>query len=103
MTAQRDDGLHVVDVPSARRFEARLGDRLVGFAEYRTVRGRLILFHTEVDPAAGGRGVGSRLASGALDEIRARGLKVSVKCPFIAAYLERHPEYRDLVVGTNIG
>ncbi len=85
-------------MPGAQRFEARIGGRLAGFTEYRAIRGRLILFHTEVDPAFEGRGVGTRLAAGVLDEIRARNLKVTVKCPFITAFLERHPEYLDLVI-----
>jgi hypothetical protein len=96
MTAAPDDGLRVIDEPSRQRYEASLGDRVVGFAEYRAVRGRLILFHTEVDPTLEGRGVGGRLASGVLDDIRARGLKVTVKCPFIRAFIERHPAYQDL-------
>ena len=59
---------------------------------------RIVLVHTEVLPDAEGMGVGSRLARGALDDARARGLKVSVICPFITAYLRRHPgEYEDLV------
>jgi hypothetical protein len=96
MTASPDDELRVIDEPSRQRYEARLGQRVVGFAEYRAVRGRLILFHTEIDPAFEGRGVGGRLARGTLDDIRTRGLKVTVKCPFIGAFIERHPEYQDL-------
>jgi predicted GNAT family acetyltransferase len=96
MTSAGDASIQVIDEPNRQRYEARLGDRVVGFAEYRAVRGRLIMFHTEVDPAFEGRGVGGRLASGALDDIRARGLKVTVKCPFIGAFIQRHPEYQDL-------
>ncbi len=96
MNVAPEDELDVVDEPSRQRYEARLGDRVVGFAEYRAVRGRLILFHTQVDPAFEGRGVGSRLASGTLDDIRARGLKVTLKCPFMRAFVDRHPEYDDL-------
>ena len=102
MTSEPDDGLQVTDQPGRQRYEARLGDRVVGFAEYRAVRGRLILFHTEVDPAFEGRGVGGRLASGTLDDIRARGLRVTVKCPFIRAFMERHPEYQDLGAGRDV-
>jgi uncharacterized protein len=97
MTAVDGAPVDVVDVPGAQRFEARIDGRLAGFTDYRTVRGRLILVHTEVDPAFEGRGVGSRLAAGALDDVRSRGLTVTVKCPFIAAFLERHPGYQDLV------
>jgi uncharacterized protein len=92
------DGLVIFDEPSRQRYVARLGDEIVGFAQYRRVQGRLILFHTEVDPSVEGRGVGSRLAFGVLEDIRTRGLKVTIKCPFIAAYVARHPEYADLRV-----
>ena len=99
MTAVDGDLVEVIDEPARQRYEARIGDRVAGFTEYRAMRGRVILVHTEVDPQFEGRGIGSRLASGALDDIRARGLKVTVKCPFIAAYLKRHPDYLDLVAG----
>jgi predicted GNAT family acetyltransferase len=93
------DQLVVEDNPAAQRYEARLDGRVVGFSEYRRVRGRVIFFHTEVDEAFEGKGIGSGLAAGTLDDIRARGLKITVKCPFIAAYLKRHAGYADLVAG----
>lgn len=96
MTSAPDDGLRIVDDPANQRYEARLGEVLVGFSEYRRIGDRLIFLHTEVDPAFEGRGIGGRLAAGALDDVRARGLTFTVKCPFIASYLERHPEYEDL-------
>ena len=100
MTVAGDDELRIVDEPGRQRYEARLADEVVGFVEYRSVSGgRRILLHTEVDPSVEGRGVGSRLVSGTLDDIRARDLIVTVKCPFVAAFLERHPEYRDLLAG----
>lgn len=92
MTHDHDD-LRVVDQPARQRYEALLGERVVGYTEYRLVGGRVIFFHTEVDRAVEGRGVGSRLAAGALDDAKARGLRITVKCPFIAAYIRRHPEY----------
>ena len=90
------DDLVVVDQPAEQRYEARLGDDVVGFTEYRRVRGRVIFFHTEVDPAFAGQGIGGRLVAGALDDARARGLRITVKCPFIAAFVKRHTEYGDL-------
>lgn len=92
------DDLRIVDVPERQRYEAVLDGRVVGFTEYRRVRGRLIFIHTEVDPAMKGRGVAGRLAAGALDDVRAQGLRFTAKCPFIAAWLERHPQYEDIRV-----
>ena len=95
-----DDEIEVVDIPDRRRYEARVGERVLGFVTYQLdpAADRITLVHTEVLPDAEGMGVGSRLARGALDDARARGLKVTVVCPFITAYLRRHPgEYEDLV------
>ncbi len=89
--------LRIVDDPSERRYEALLGDRVVGFTEYRPMPGRLVFTHTEVDAEFEGRGVAGRLAQGALDDVRARGLKLTPLCPFIASFIRRHPEYDDLV------
>ncbi len=71
---------------------------LVGEIVYRTAPGVIALVHTEVAPSAEGHGIGSGLVAGALDDIRSRGLHVVPVCPFVAAYLRRHPEQRDLVV-----
>ena len=53
--------------------------------------------HTEVDPRFEGRGAGSALASSALDSVRGVGGRVVPTCSFVASYIERHPEYADLV------
>jgi hypothetical protein len=98
VTSAPDGELHILDNRAGQRYEARLGDRTVGFSEYRRVGDRLIFHHTEVDPAVEGRGIGSRLAQGALDDARLQGLRITVKCPFIAAWLQRHPGYGDLMV-----
>jgi uncharacterized protein len=68
-----------------------------GFSTFALREGRLTFLHTEVDPAFAGRGLGNRLAAGALDDARANGWRVRPLCPFIAAYIERHPELADLV------
>lgn len=87
--------LTITDHPEANRFEARLAGELAGFVDYRLVRTRRILLHTEVPEAFGGRGIGAALARHVLDDARASGILVTVKCPFIRAFLERHPEYAD--------
>lgn len=87
----------VVDAPDESRFELRLGDRLIGLAAYRCRNGRIAFTHTEVDESCAGRGYGSLLAAAALEEARREGLDVVPLCPFIARYIERHPEYEPLV------
>jgi predicted GNAT family acetyltransferase len=72
-------------------------DGHTAYLYYRLEPGVITLVHTEVPPALGGRGVGSTLTRGALDAIRAQGLKVIAKCPFVAAYMGKHSEFNDLV------
>lgn len=88
----------MVDDPAQLRYELRVGETLAGMLLYRSEPGTLVLVHTDVDPAYEGRGLGSRLIRGALDDVRARGLRFVPLCPFVAAYVRRHPEYADLVV-----
>jgi predicted GNAT family acetyltransferase len=81
-----------------RRFELEIDSALAQAAYSR--RGDVITFtHTEVPDALAGRGVGSQLARGALEIVRAAGLKVVANCPFIAGWIARHPEFNDLLVG----
>ncbi|MCW2585224.1 MAG: GCN5-related N-acetyltransferase [Frankiales bacterium] len=72
-------------------------DRHAGRALFQLRDDAVVLTHTEVDPAFEGQGVGSALAKGALDDVRAQGKRVVPLCPFIARYIENHPEYADLV------
>ena len=86
----------VKDNPAKGRFEMTGGDA-VAFVEYTRAGDRIVLTHTEVPEALSGRGVGSKLVRGTLDAVRAEGSKVVPRCEFVAAYVERHPEYRDLL------
>lgn len=89
----------VTDRPEAHRFEAIDDGRLLGFAEY-ALSGDLITFtHTEVDPAAQGKGVAGELARTGLDSARDRGLRVRPQCSYIAGYITKHPAYAALVDG----
>ena len=92
--------LTVTDVPEAGRYEARAADRVLGLAAYRRHGDRVLFTHTEVDPDAGQSGLGSPLVRAALDDVRARGGSVVPRCPFVRGWIERHPEYADLVVRT---
>jgi predicted GNAT family acetyltransferase len=88
--------LRVTDNPAELRFELYADDELAGEIRYRRLPGALALVHTEVEPKR--RGLGTELVKGALDDIRERGLHVVPVCPFVAAYIRRHPEYAELVV-----
>ncbi len=101
-SAEPLDVIRVVDNPERSQYEAKLGDRLLGIVDYDldSAGARIVLIHTEVLPDAEGMGIGSRLARGALENVRRRGLALTVHCPFITAYLKRHPEeFADLTGG----
>jgi len=88
--------LTVTDVPERQRYEVRQDGEPVGFAAYETADGRLVFTHTEVDPDREGEGVGSALVRGALDDARRRGMPVVPRCPFVSAWIDRHPDYADM-------
>ncbi|KOX10588.1 acetyltransferase [Micromonospora sp. NRRL B-16802] len=72
-------------------------DALAGFTAY-VPRGEVLVFtHTQVDRAFQGKGVGGALIRGTLDQVRARGGRLVPQCPFVAAFIDKHPEYADLV------
>ena len=88
-------GVH--DVPERSRYEVTVDGALAGHADYHDNGEVRVFVHTEVDDAYEGQGVGSALAKGALEDVRASGRTLVPRCPFIAAYIERHPEYAGLV------
>jgi len=79
------------------RWEVKLDDRVVGFAEYKSRPDRVTFIHTEVDQDFEGQGIGSRLARTVLDDAVARGLRITLYCPFIRSYVDRHPEYEQYI------
>src|ERR687891_653615 len=88
----------VHDAPDRKRYEVTVDGTLAGFAVYRDLDGGPRVFtHTEVFPEFEGRGVGSALARGALDDVRASERTLVARCPFISGYIERHPDYTDLL------
>lgn len=89
-------GDEVKDNRGKHRFELTV-EGITAYAEYERKPGIVTFTHTIVPEALGGKGVGSKLARGALDAVRTEGSKVIPQCPFIAAYIGKHPEYRDLV------
>ncbi|MFA1549546.1 GNAT family N-acetyltransferase [Actinomadura chokoriensis] len=87
----------ISDNAAKSRYEIRVDGDLAGFVEYEPGEGALTFVHTEVDSAFEGKGIGSALARGALDDVRGKGFSVVPVCPFIKKWIERHPDYKDLV------
>ncbi|MGX1012019.1 putative GNAT family acetyltransferase [Bradyrhizobium japonicum] len=86
----------VIDNKADHRFELEVEGHLA--TEHYKLDGNVITFeHTDVPKELGGKGVGSKLVQGALDQVRAAGLKLIPQCPFVKAWIEKHPEYADLV------
>lgn len=90
--------ISVFDEPEAGRYVIDADGRPVGLLTYRLKpEGLIALLHAEIDPALERRGLGSKLVAFALEDARGRGLSVLPFCPFVRAYIQEHPEYRDLV------
>jgi uncharacterized protein len=90
----------VIDVPERNRYEARdANGARVGQVDYRRTDRQITFTHAEVDPSVEGQGVGSTLARHVLDRARADDASVVPACPFIEEWIDRHPDYRDLVGG----
>jgi uncharacterized protein len=85
----------VRDNKSQHRFELDVEGGLA-FANYRLSPQAVVITHTETPRALRGRGLASELVKGALELIRADGLKVVAGCGFVVDYLRKHPEYADL-------
>jgi uncharacterized protein len=93
------DELEVVEVPEAGRWEARRGGEVLAWAEYSRAGKRLVVTHTEVDPAYEGEGIGGRLVRSMLDAVSAGEPETEIVpiCPFMAGWIMRHPEYAPMV------
>jgi uncharacterized protein len=88
----------IVNNKTKHRYELAVDGHIA--ATYYTPADDVITFvHTEVPPELGGKGIGSQLIKGALDQVRSEGLKVIAQCPFVKAYIEKHPDYADLLKG----
>ena len=86
----------VVNNTSKHRYELTVDGHIA--ATYYAIEGGVITFiHTEVPPELGGKGIGSKLIRGALDQVRSDGLKVIPQCPFVKAFIDKHPDYADLL------
>ena len=84
--------------PDKNRYILLVDDREAGLADYRIQGYEIVFTHTEVDPAKRQGGLGGTLIKAALDDVRtSTGLKVVAQCPFVADWINTHPEYHELV------
>jgi predicted GNAT family acetyltransferase len=90
------DHRQVIDNTAEHRFELDQ-DGHKAIAEYRLSDGEIVFTHTLVPPALEGKGVGSALVAGALDQVRRKGLRVVPRCAFVRHYIETHPDTHDLL------
>jgi uncharacterized protein len=88
----------VIDNTAMHRFELPIGDE-VAAAYYAIEDGRMVFTHTEVPFAFSGQGCGSKLARGAFEAARSRGMRVIARCPFMSTYALKHPEYAAILDG----
>ncbi|MEY9121022.1 GNAT family N-acetyltransferase [Bradyrhizobium yuanmingense] len=86
----------VINNKAHHRYELDVEGHLA--TEHYRLDGGVITFeHTDVPKELGGKGIGSKLVQGALDQVRADGLKLIPQCPFVKAWIGKHPDYADLV------
>jgi uncharacterized protein len=89
----------IVNNEQQQQFQIVIGDEMA-LLEYRLRDNMIFLMHTEVPESMEGKGIGSALASHALEYARSNNMKAKVYCAFVKKYLERHREYDDVVVKT---
>jgi predicted GNAT family acetyltransferase len=92
-----EEMIEILDRPQNSRYDISIDGEVVGFCSYRDTGDVFLLPHAEVDPRVGGRGIGTQLVRGTLDDLRVRGVKVVALCPFVADFIARNPGYQDLV------
>jgi len=85
------------DNASESQYEIYVDGQLAGFLTYKLREGTFVAIHTEIDDAYEGQGLGSQLVKQVLADLRDAGLLLKPSCPFVKSYIERHPEYADLI------
>jgi predicted GNAT family acetyltransferase len=81
----------------ASDYEITVDGKHAGLAAFTERPDAVVFTHTEIADGFEGKGIGSQLAQAALDDVRRRGLSAVPHCPFIKGWIDRHPDYRDLV------
>ncbi len=87
----------VTDDPTQQAYVATVDGTTAGIAEYRRAPGSVTFTHTQVEDAYEGTGIGGALVRAALDDARERGETVVPQCSFVAGWIDRHEDYRDLL------
>ena len=89
----------VTENAQQRRFELPIADGALAAAYYRIENERVVLIHTEVPSEFSGQGIASQLAHGTFERLRETGRKAIPRCPFMARFLVKNPQYSDIVAG----
>jgi predicted GNAT family acetyltransferase len=100
MTEHQDEAsldIHVRDNPESQTYDALVGDEIAGTMLYEIEGPRLVLTHTVVQPRFQHKGVANTLIAAALDDIAAKGKKITILCPIVKTFIDSHPDYADLV------
>jgi predicted GNAT family acetyltransferase len=97
MTAAAPEAVTVVRNDEKSRYEILVDGQVVGFSDYRMRGDRQVFVHTEIDPEFRGRDLAATLIRAALDDARADAYRVVPRCPYVAEFIQEHPEYADLV------
>jgi uncharacterized protein len=90
------ESIEVKHNPAENRFQVEIESNLA-VLEYKLENDTIVFTHTRVPDELGGRGLGSKLVRTGLDYARAQGLSVHPLCSFVASYIEKKPEYQDLL------
>lgn len=90
----------VTDNLAEQRFEIRIDGDLAGITQYERNGGMVTFNHTEIDPSLRGRGLAGTLVAFALDASRMAGLTIHPQCPYVAAFIDKHSEYNDLLASS---
>ncbi|MFJ3778155.1 GNAT family N-acetyltransferase [Streptomyces sp. NPDC090075] len=83
-------------VDAGHRYEILVDGQRAGLTAYRDRGARRVFFHTEIDEAFAGQGLGAQLVQRALDDVRASGMRIVPVCPYVAKFLKRHDEFADI-------
>ena len=89
--------MNIYEDPENHRYVVEVDDVIAGFTVYHLAGGRHIFVHTEIQSTYSGQGVGSALVRYALDDVKSKGGKIVPLCPYVAGWIEHHPEYKAII------